>query len=129
MRVLLDTSVLIAGRFGLDDSHDLAVTSLSYGELNFGASLPGLTAAERSRRLKRILALQQLFGPGLPFDDAAAASYGIITEFVVRSGRSVRGRAVDLLIAAVAHSRDAAVVTLNPNDFRPLGEIMDILSP
>ena len=129
MRALLDTSVLIAGRFELDDSYDTAVASLSYAELRFGANLPTLSAAERAVRLKRIADLEQMYGAGLPFDDAAATSYGIITEFVVRAGRSVRGRAIDLLIAAVAHSRDAAVVTLNIGDLEPLSTIMAILPP
>ena len=129
MRALLDTSVLIAGRFDLDDTYDTAVASLSYAELRFGANLPRLEAAERTVRLRRIADLERVYGAGLPFDDDAATSYGIITEFVLRAGRSVRGRAIDLLIAAVAHSRGAAVVTLNTDDFEPLGAIMTILPP
>jgi len=129
MKAVLDTSVLIAGQFDLSSAYDLAVPSLSYAELRYGANLPDLTPSERSTRLKRISDLERMFGAGLPFDDAAATSYGIITEFVVRSGRTVHGRAIDLLIAAIAHSQDAAVVTLNPGDLRPLETIMDVLAP
>jgi len=129
MKAVLDTSVLIAGQFGLASEYDVTVTSLSYAELQFGAQQPHLSVAERAVRRKRIADLERLFGSGLPFDDLAATSHGILTEVVLRSGRAVRGRAVDLLIAAIAYSLDAAVVTLNPDDLHPLESIMDVLPP
>jgi predicted nucleic acid-binding protein len=129
VKAVLDTSVLVEGRFGLDDSFELAVASLSYAELRYGANLPGLKPEERALRLTRIERVEAVFGEGLPFGDAAARSYGIITEVVLKAGRQVRGRAIDLLIAAVAHSVGAGVVTLNPSDFAGLEAVLPILNP
>jgi len=129
VKALLDTSVLISDSAQLDDADVLAVASLSYAELEFGATLPSLTTEERALRRSRLARLKLRFGPGLPFDDQAAVSYGIIAEAVVRAHRQVRGRAVDLLIAAIAHANQAALITDNGADFAPLHRLMPILTP
>ena len=129
MRALLDTSVLISGNLQLDSTFELAVASLSYAELQFGVSLPHLTAQQRAFRKTQLMRIMQRFGSGLPFDDSAATSYGIITEAVIRANQQVRHRAVDLLIASIAHSQGAALVTENGSDFSCLTMIMGVLKP
>jgi len=129
VKAVLDTSVLISDSARLHPDDLLTVSSLSYAELEFGATLPSLTTEERAFRRSRLARLKLRFGPGLPFDDQAAVSYGIIAEAVVRANRLVRGRAVDLLIAAIAHANQAALITENGPDFSPLNRLMPVLAP
>jgi predicted nucleic acid-binding protein len=63
----------------------------------------------------------------LPFDNAAARAYGTIYAAVLADGRKPRGgRAIDLLIAAIALSERLPLDTRNPADFSSLADIMDI---
>lgn len=78
----------------------------------------------RQARLQR---LRKLFGEGVPFDDECAVSYGTICGLVLASGRQVRGRAIDLMIAATAMANDAAVVTRNPQDFAGLEGFVHVI--
>ena len=55
----------------------------------------------------------------LPFDNAAARAYGTIYAAVLADGRKPRGgRAIDLLIAAIALSERLPLDTRNPADSR-----------
>jgi predicted nucleic acid-binding protein len=128
-KAVLDTNILVAGQFSLESEYELSITSLSYAELRYGATLPNLTPDIRAHRLARITRIQKSFGAGLPFDDDAASSYSIVTQLVLSSGRKVRGRALDLMIAAIAHSRNAALVTLNIDDFRHLDSLIQLIEP
>ncbi|MCL2483513.1 MAG: hypothetical protein FWF43_08905 [Propionibacteriaceae bacterium] len=129
MKALVDTSVLISGNFQLSSTYELAVASLSYAELHFGASLPTLSPSQSAYRRTHVMRLTERFGPGLPFDDQASISYGILTEVVLRANRQVRRRTMDLLIASVAHSQGAALITENGSDFIPLSVVIPILTP
>ncbi|MCL2803667.1 MAG: PIN domain-containing protein [Micrococcales bacterium] len=128
-RAILDTNVLIDGRFGLGPGFELAVTAVSYAELEFGANLPTISPEQRAMRLQSLNRLRARFGAGLPFDDAAAASYGLITRLVLESGRQVRGRAHDLMIAAIAHVNGAALITADLDDFGSLDPLVRIIRP
>jgi hypothetical protein len=65
----------------------------------------------------------------LAFDGDAARAYGRIYAAVASSGRKARGaRAVDLLIAAVALSLQLPLYTRNPDDFRGLEALLDIVT-
>jgi predicted nucleic acid-binding protein len=47
---------------------------------------------------------------------------------VIAAGRKARGvRAVDLLIAATALAADLPLYTRNPNDFRALDDLIDVM--
>lgn len=125
MRALLDTSLLVAGATS-HGGFDVAVSSLSWAELRFGirkAAIP----EERARREARFLRLRSAFGPGIPFDDAAAAAYESVCALVLDEGRQVRGRVIDLMIAATAVAHGAAVLTRNPDDFRGLDSLLEII--
>lgn len=128
-RGLLDTSVLI----DLDEVDALrlpskvAVSSVTMAELAAGphaASDPD----ERARRQDRLQRAEATFDP-LPFDGDAARAYGRVFAAVMAQGRKARGaRAVDLLIAATALAADLPLYTRNPNDFRGIEELLEIVA-
>lgn len=127
-RAVLDTSILIATGATLPDDTEFLVTSISYAELQFGlAAVKSADPPEYARRLLRINRVRDIFGRGVPFDDAAASSFGYFTELVIGRGRQVRGRHVDLMIAAIAHSRGAAVITSNVDDFVGLDDALTVI--
>jgi tRNA(fMet)-specific endonuclease VapC len=118
---LLDTNVCIAFLNGTDarvrdrllahDPADLVLCSVVKAELLFGAR----SSARVDDNLRR---LSDFFEPfdSLPFDDDAAARYGLIRAQLRRSGTPIGGN--DLLIAAIAMSADATLVTRDQDEFR-----------
>ena len=128
-RGLLDTSVLIDLE-RLDPSSlplESAVSAITMAELAAG---PHATqdSDERARRQDRLQRAEAVFDP-LPFDAEASRAYGRVYSAVVAAGRKARGaRALDLLIAAVACSRGLPLYTRNPDDFRALDGLVDIIA-
>ena len=127
-RGLLDTSVIIDLE-RLDPEHlpiESAVSAITMAELAAG---PHATddPAERARRQDRLQRAEAVFDP-LPFDSEASRAYGRVYAAVVGAGRKARGaRAVDLLIAATACSAGLPLFTRNPDDFRALHELVEIV--
>lgn len=126
---LVDTSVVI----DLDHLNaeqlpvQLAISALTMAEL---AASPHATSDpdERARRQDRLQRAEASFDP-LPFDSAAARSYGRLYTAIVATGRKARGpRAVDLLIAATALAADLPLYTRNVDDFRGLEHLVTIVS-
>lgn len=112
------------------DSSDLpvavAVSALTVAELAAG---PHATddPEERARRQDRLQRTEAAFD-ALPFDSEAARAYGRIYAAVVAAGRKARGpRAVDLLIAATASASSLPLYTRNPDDFRGLEKLLQIV--
>jgi predicted nucleic acid-binding protein len=106
---------------------ELAVTAITMAELAAG---PHATADpdERARRQDRLQRAEATF-EALPFDVAAARTYGQIYAAVAAGGRKARGaRAVDLLIAAIAGSIAVPLCTRNPDDFRGLDHLLTIIA-
>lgn len=128
-RGLIDTSVVIDLEH-LDPEDlpvEVAISSLTLAELAAG---PHATdqSDERARRQDRLQRAEAAFDP-LPFDAEAARSYGRIYAAVTSAGRKARGpRAVDLLIAATALASSLPLYTRNPDDFRGLETLMDIVT-
>ncbi|MGI9610136.1 MAG: type II toxin-antitoxin system VapC family toxin [Acidimicrobiia bacterium] len=129
-RGLIDTSVIISlehiDAAALPD--ELAISAVSLAELAAG---PHATddLGERARRQDRLQRVEATFD-SLPFDDAAARAYGRIYAAVVAAGRKARGaRAVDLLIAATAVANDLSLFTFNADDFKYLGETLQVMTP
>lgn len=125
---LLDTSVVIdwddpvvAG--ALPD--EAAVCAITLAELAAGPYLAS-TRSEGARRQARLQQIEATFDP-LPFDTAAARSYGQVVAAVVDTGRSHRRRVADLLIAATAHANGLALYTRNPVDFTGLDTLVQIV--
>jgi predicted nucleic acid-binding protein len=127
-RGLVDTSVLIDLE-RLDPESlpmEMAVSSISFAELAAG---PHATddPAERAARQERVQRAEATFDP-VPFDAAAARSYGRVYAALKSGGREVRGRrAVDLLIAATAVAADLPVYTRTPGDFAGLDDILRVV--
>ena len=128
-RGLLDTSVVV----DLDriDSEALpveaAVSAITLAELAAG---PHATddSDERARRQDRLQRTEATFEP-IPFDADAARAYGIVYAAVVAAGRKARGaRAVDLMIAAIASAAQLPLYTRNPDDFKGLEGVLDIVA-
>jgi len=126
---IIDTSVVI----DLEDLNtqdlpvEVAISSLTLAELAAG---PHATddPEERARRQDRLQRTEAAFDP-LPFDAEAARSYGRIYAAVTAAGRKARGpRAVDLLIAATAHASSLPLYTRNPDDFRGLEKLLEIVT-
>jgi predicted nucleic acid-binding protein len=126
---VLDTSVIIDLE-RLDPTRlpvESAVSAITMAELAAG---PHATADpdERARRQDRLQRAEAVFDP-LPFDAEASRAYGRVYAAVVAAGRKARGaRAVDLLIAATACSRALPLYTRNPDDFRALEELIEVVA-
>jgi hypothetical protein len=115
---LLDASVVV-------DWHDpaviaalpdeMAISVITAAELAAGPHLAAdpVEAAKRQARLQEV---ESALEP-IPFDAAAARSYGLIVAAVVREGRKPKSRFADLLIAATAHASRLDLYTRNGEDF------------
>lgn len=126
---LLDTSVVV----DLDDVDaerlplEMAVSAITMAELAAGPHAT-LDPDERARRQDRLQRAEATFEP-FPFDADAARAYGLIYAAVVTAGRKARGaRAVDLLIAATASAAQLPLYTRNPDDFKTLEHLVEIVA-
>jgi predicted nucleic acid-binding protein len=127
VKAILDTNLLVAEAL-VYPGYEVAVSSLSWAELGYGirkASDP----LERARREARVSRLRTLLGPGIPFDDAAADAYEAVCGLALERGREVRGRAIDLMIAATAVANGAAVLTRDMDDFAGLEGLVTVVAP
>ncbi len=118
-RVILDTSVLV----GEDaDLSGLAcqISSVSYAELHFGVHAAPASSAKLTRQ-HRLTLIQSVYGHGIAFTDETAHYYGLLCGQLRRQGRSPRGGAMDIMIAATALALGVPLVTRNTNDVDGLG--------
>lgn len=128
-RGILDTSVVIDLEH-IEPSRlpiEVAVSAITMAELAAG---PHATPdpEERARRQDRLQRAEAAFDP-LPFDAEAARAYGRIYAAVATAGRKARGaRAIDLLLAAVACAAGLPLYTRNPDDFRAIGDLVEIVA-
>lgn len=126
-RGLLDTSVIIDWhdpQVVASLPEDIAVSAISAAELAAGPAL-AKNRAEAARRQTRVQEVESLFEP-IPFDAAAARSYGLVVAAVADSGRKHRRRDADLLIAATAHAQGLDLYTRNPDDFAGLEQLIRV---
>ncbi len=126
---LLDTSVVI----DWDDPsvqralpEEIAVSAITLAELAAGPILAS-TVTEQSTRQARLQQTEATFEP-IPFDAAAARSFGQIIAAVANTGRTHRSRMADLLIAAIAHANGLELYTRNPGDFVGLEELIHVIA-
>lgn len=124
---LVDTSVVI----DWDDPtvattlpDEVAISTITLAELTAG---PHLTPdpLERARRQARLQQVESLLD-ALPFDVAAARSFGQVVAAATVAGRSHRSRVADLMIAAVAHSNGLTLYTRNAQDFAGLRRLISV---
>jgi predicted nucleic acid-binding protein len=126
---ILDTSVVIELEHvaAEDLPAALAVSAITLAELGAG---PHATADrdERARRQDRLQRVEATFDP-LPVDAAVARAYGRIYAAVAGAGRNARGaRSLDLLIAATALASNIPLYTRNPEDFRGIESLVEIVA-
>ena len=127
-RGLIDTSVVIdlpdVDAAGLPE--EIAVSAITMAELAAGPSATD-DPAERARRQDRLQRTESVFD-AVPFDLEASRAFGRVYAAVVAHGREARGRrALDLLIAATAVSAGLPLYTRNPDDFRALSGLLDVV--
>ncbi len=129
LRGLIDTSVVI-DLDAIDPSDlpaEIGIAAVTVAELAAG---PHATSDpdERARRQDRLQRAEAAFDP-IPFGLEAARAYGRVYAAVVGAGRKARGaRAVDLLIAATAVAEKLPLYTRNPDDFRALDGLLDVVA-
>ena len=126
---LLDTSVVV-------DWHDpdvivalpdeMAISAITVAELAAGPQLAP-NPVEAAKRQARLQEVESILEP-LPFDAAAARSYGLVVAAVVREGRKPRSRFADLLIAATAHANRLDLYTRNGEDFTGLQGLVRVVA-
>ena len=105
----------------------LAISAITMAELAAG---PHATddPEERARRQDRLQRAEATFDP-LPVDAAVARAYGRVYAAVRTAGRQARGaRSLDLLIAATAVASDLPVYTRNPDDFRGIESLVEVVA-
>lgn len=106
---------------------EIAVSAVTFAELASGSHAT-TDVDERARRQDRLQRAEAIFDP-LPFDIEAARAYGRIYAAVAKTGRKDRGaRAVDLLIAATACALGLPLFTRNPEDFRALDKLVNVVA-
>jgi predicted nucleic acid-binding protein len=126
---LLDTSVVVdwhdpAVIVALPD--EMAISVITAAELAAGPHLAAdpVEAAKRQARLQEV---ESALEP-IPFDAAAARSYGLVVAAVVCEGRKPRGRFADLLIAATAHASRLDLYTRNGEHFTGLEGLVRVVN-
>ncbi len=126
---LLDTSVVIdwdepAVQRALPE--EISVSAITFAVLAAGPMLAS-SVTEQANRQARLQQTEATFEP-IPFDAAAARSFGQVVAAVVSTGRTHRSRMADLLIAAIAHANGLTLYTRNPNDFIGLEELIHVIT-
>jgi tRNA(fMet)-specific endonuclease VapC len=119
-RFLLDTDICIyvknhrppevLARFSSLQPGDLAMSSITYGELCFGAA----KSAKQRESMQTLAALKRLI-PVLALDANTSLHYGQVRQHLQSLGRPIGNN--DLWIAAHALSSDLILVTNNVAEF------------
>jgi len=127
-RGLVDTNVVI--QFVVLDPaalpDEMVISAVTLAELSAGPH-HATDPAERARRTSVLQHAEATFEP-LPFDAAAARSFGLVCAAVLAVGRKPRARLADLMIAAVAQAQGLPVYTTNPDDFVGLEQLITVKS-
>ncbi|MEU4343563.1 type II toxin-antitoxin system VapC family toxin [Nocardia sp. NPDC023852] len=127
--VLLDTSVLIGYlevQTSLPDEAEAAISAISLAELAAGlhSTKDPLKQAQRQLQFHWVT---KSFNP-LAFDAETANVYGSLAFLLEQIGRKPRGRVADLQIAATAVQYSLPLYTRNPDDFKGLGPLLNIVA-
>ncbi len=123
-RGVLDTSTVILLERIADVSslpQEPMITAVTLAELSVGP-LVATNPQEQAIRQMRLQQAEADFQP-LPFDAAAARSFGRVAASLRRGGRKSSARAYDAMIAAIAIANDLPLFTCNPSDFDAIDEL------
>ena len=127
---VLDTSTLILlGRIKDVTSlpSDPTITAITLAELSVGP-LVATTDQERAARQAHLQQAEADFDP-LPFDAAAARTFGQVAASLRRAGRKTSARTYDAMIAAVCVANGLPVHTCNPDDFAGINGLVVVAVP
>lgn len=126
---VIDTNVIVLlGRLRVQDlPAEPVITAVTLAELSVGPLVTD-DPVERAARQSRLQETESAFDP-LPFDAAAARVFGRLASDVRRSGRAVRPRAMDALVASIAVANGLPLYTCNPADFTGMGELTLVVVP
>lgn len=116
---MLDTSTLILLTRLQDASllpEEPLITAVTLAELSVGP-LVAKTDDERAARQSQVQQAESDFEP-LPFDVPAARAFGRVALALRKTGRAVKPRAYDVMIAATALANGLPLYTCNPKDFK-----------
>ncbi|MFD2420524.1 type II toxin-antitoxin system VapC family toxin [Amycolatopsis pigmentata] len=102
------------------------LTAITMAELHQGVATAKDTAT-RAARTEMLGAAIVEFDP-LPFDAEAATRYGTLVALVLEANRDPKPRRIDLMIAAIASSRGLPLYTRNENDFKGLGDMVEVMA-
>jgi predicted nucleic acid-binding protein len=123
LRLLLDTSVLIAGDVPAEP--ETAISTVSIAELHFGL-LVAADEEERALRTSRLGLLEARFPDPLALDDRVAREWGRLLAAVAERGGRPRKRMADLAIAATATVHGVSLLTHNTKDFKIIEDLVDV---
>ncbi|MGH3873117.1 MAG: type II toxin-antitoxin system VapC family toxin [Pseudonocardiaceae bacterium] len=101
------------------------ITAVTLAELHQGVVM-AKDAATRAARTEKLGAAVADFD-ALPFDSEAAARYGTLVALAIAAGRDPGPRRMDLMIAAIASTRDLPLYTRNAEDFKGLAGVVTVI--
>ncbi|ATE52186.1 type II toxin-antitoxin system VapC family toxin [Actinosynnema pretiosum] len=101
------------------------LTAITLAELHQGVAMAKdpITRAVRTEQLGAAI----VEFDALVFDDRAAARFGTLVTLTLQAGRDPRPRKIDLMIAAIASSRDLPLYTRNVKDFAGLDSMVEVV--
>lgn len=102
------------------------LTAVTMAELYQGVAMARDYASKTARTEKLGAAIAE-FEP-LPFDAVAAARYGTLVALAMEANRDPKPRRMDLMIAAIASSRDLPLFTRNGRDFVGLDAVVEVVA-
>ncbi|ONF70951.1 twitching motility protein PilT [Amycolatopsis keratiniphila subsp. keratiniphila] len=102
------------------------LTAITMAELHQGVAM-AKDPAVRAARTEKLGAAIVDFAP-LPFDGDAAARYGTLVALVLAANRDPKPRRMDLMIAAIASSRELPLYTRKEGDFKGLGGMVEVVA-
>lgn len=126
-RGLVDTNIVIhlADLDAAELPEELVISTVTLAELSAGPHHAD-DPLERSRRIGILQHAESTFEP-LPFDKEAARAFGQVSAAVLAAGRKPRRRTPDLMIASIAITNRLPLYTINPDDFRGLDELLEVI--
>jgi predicted nucleic acid-binding protein len=102
------------------------ITAITMAELHQGVAM-ARNAVVRAARTEVLGAAIVDFDP-LPFDGDAATRYGTLVALTIAAKRDPKPRRMDLMIAAIASSRNLPLYTRNIDDFAGLDDLVTVVA-
>lgn len=126
--ILLDTNVLIQLDTVRLPPDDIALSAVTYAELQLGVERAADPVLRRRRRNELMRLSSLLDADWLPFDQAAADGYARLASEVILI-RPAHARSKDLMLAGHAYALGAALLTFNSKDFELVSDRVEIIVP